>query len=328
VNPLAKSAYDDPAVLKFLDSLVKEGMLELKPTLGANGVHYVEAEKMLGNRMPRDIDGWLETMAEQGILERRFLERMLLCPTCRASDVRSKYTCKLGASANVEHIELVEHVKCGYMGCGKDFKKASQPICPGCSVEMVERDVDFKVVGECYECEQCGHRFDAPNVVHFCGHCNEVFTYHEAIYTKPVAYRISENSLTKIGAGVPYLTTIRSILGEYPFDVRFRETIRGSSGVLHGFDVVAERDNLRLVIDVSPVGREEDLLRLLGKRIDVQPTGCLLIVMSNSEAVASLSKVYGVTVISAASEDELETNLKTFLEQFISPPEIQKSLHK
>lgn len=309
---MVKSAYEDVEVLEFLNSLVRRSVLELRPTLEMVGVRYLEAEKE-SSKPPGEIEAWLETMAEQGVFERRYLNRVLFCPVCRSSCVWSYYTCKRCGSSNVERVELLEHIKCGYMSSRKDFTRSGKPVCPGCKTQLVAIDVDHRLVGECYECFDCGHRTDAPSVIHNCGNCQKSFTYREAVYTRLVAYRISEDALKKIGVGVTYLAMIRRILKECGFDARIRSSLKGASGNVHNFDIIAEKGGFLLVIDVSSEGREEDLLRLLGKKIDTKPAASLLVTISNYEGVSSLGKVYGISVIRAGSEGELESNLRAFL---------------
>jgi hypothetical protein len=65
------------------------------------------------------------------------------------------------------------------------------------------------------------------------------------------------------------------------------------------------------VIDVSLFGDKNDALNLLGKKMDVNPTHSVLIDMPNREELASLGKVYNITIFKGANEKTLMKELRS-----------------
>lgn len=298
---------------KFLNALIKHGVLELKPTLNKEGVHYFEAEKTLKDTDSAGVKTVLQNLEKKGVLESKFFDRVLTCPECDSPEVYSKYACPKCDSYNVEYTELLEHIKCGYIGSRDKFMKDSSLVCPGCQAILTEEAVTYRVIGNCYQCEKCGYRFDAPEIVHFCQQCQRSFNYQEAKYIKIYAYKITDETINKFGRDLPLLETVGEILRENGFTIQFHTQITGVSGVQHTFDIVAKKGEVHLVIDVSLAGNKSDAVSLLGKKMDVNPTESLLIDLSDLEELTPLGKVYGITVFKGVDEKKLENALQSFL---------------
>jgi len=303
---------------ELLGKLIKQGVLELTPTLNKAGIRYVEAEETWENADPAEIKGALENLERKGALVSKFIDRVLTCPDCSSPEVYSKYACSKCNSINVEYTELLEHMKCGYIGSKNKFIKDSSLVCPGCQAELVDAAVQYRVIGNCYQCEKCGHRFDAPEIIHFCQQCKRSFTHREAKYIKIYAYKIADETISKFGKDLPLFETVGEILRENGFGTQFNAEIDGASGVQHPFDIIAKKEKILLVIDVSLSGDKNDVVSLLGKKMDVNPTKSLLLDMSNREELASLGKVYDITVFKGANEKELRNKLRSFLTSLTS----------
>jgi len=298
---------------QLLGRLIKQGVLELKPTLNKIGVHYVEAEETWKTADSSQIKGALENLERKGSLVSKFVDRVLTCPDCGSPKVYSKYACPKCNSINVEYTELLEHMKCGYIGSKNNFIKGSALVCPGCQAELVDDALQYRVIGNCYECEKCGHRFDTPEIIHFCQQCQRSFTHREAKYIKIYAYKIADETINKFGKDLPLYESVGEILRENGFDTQFHAKIEGTSGVQHPFDIIAKKEKVFLVIDISLSGDKNDAVSLLGKKMDVNSTHSVLIDMSNREELAPLGKVYDITVFKGANEKELRNELRSFL---------------
>ncbi len=313
MNQTSETAQTDPEAKKFLGKLIKRGVLELTPRLSEVGVHYLEAEETLGIDDPTHVKGILENLEIKGALVAQFLDRVLTCPDCGSPEVFSKYACPKCNSINVEYTELLEHMKCGYMGSKDKFIKGSSLICPECQAELVDDAVQYRRIGNCYQCEKCGHRFDTPEVIHFCQQCKRSFTHQEAKYIKIYAYKIANETINKLSKDLPLFENIGEILREKGFDTQFNLQLTGTSGVQHPFGVVAKRKDILLVADVSLTGDKNDAVSLLGKKMDVNPTEALLIDLSDREELLSLGKVYGITILKGGNEKQLKRELNNFI---------------
>jgi len=311
-------ATDENQEQKLLGKLIKRGVLELTPTLNKTGIRYVEAEETWKTNDSLQVKQTLENLEKKGALIPKFIDRVLTCPDCSSPEVYSKYACPKCNSINVDYTELLEHMKCGYIGSKSKFRKSSSLVCPGCQAELVDDAVQYRVIGNCYQCEKCGHRFDTPEIIHFCQQCQRSFTHREAKYIKIYAYKIADETINKFGKDLPLYESVGEILRENGFDTQFHAKIEGTSGVQHPFDIIAKKEKAVLVVDVSLSGDKNDAVSLLGKKMDVTPTQSILIDMSNREELASLGKVYNITVFRGANEKELRNELRSFLTSLTS----------
>ena len=297
---------------ELLRKLVKKGVLELKPTLNKLGIHYFEAEETWENTDSTHVKGILKNLEKKGALESKFVDRVLTCPDCGSPEVYSKFTCPKCNSHNVEYTQLLEHMKCGYMGSKDKFIKGSALVCPNCQVELKEEAVHYRVIGNCYQCEKCGHRFDKPEIIHICQKCGRTFTYQEAKYIKIFTYKITDKTVNDFRKDMPILDNIKKILISKGFKVQLHSKILGASGVQHPFDILAEKDETRLVIDISITGNKNDIISLLGKKVDVNPTKASIIDLSKLEELTPLEKVYDITVFKTTNN--LKKDFENFLE--------------
>ena len=58
---------------------------------------------------------------------------------------------------------------------------------------------------------------------------------------------------------------------------------------------------------------ESEIISLLGKKMDVNPTHALLIDLSDREELLSLGKVYSITIEKGGNEKQLKKELRDFL---------------
>lgn len=309
---------------EFLRKLIKKGVLELKPDLNKVGVHYAEAEETWKNADSIQVKGILQSLEKKGALKSQFIDRVLTCPDCSSPEVYTKYTCPKCNSLNVEYTELLEHMKCGYIGSNDKFIKDSILVCPNCQTQLTDEALHYRVIGSCYQCEKCGYRFDKPDIIHICQKCGRNFKYQEAKYIKIFAYKITEETVNALKGDLPVLETIKKTLSDKGFKVQLHPLIAGTSGVQHTFDILAEKNETRIIIDISITGNKNDMISLLGKKLDVNPTKALIIDLSNLDELTQLGKVYDITVFKTADTN----NLSNFLENFqvaLDPKENQKT---
>jgi len=305
----------DAETREFLSKVIKQGILEFKPMLDKDGVRYVEVEENLTGSDPVYIEKTLENLERKGVLESRCVDRVLTCPYCGSPDVHAKYTCRKCGSYSVDYTELIEHMKCGYIGSKDKFVKNGALVCPGCQAGFDEdsKGSAYREIGSCYQCEKCGYRFDKPEIAHSCQKCGRFFTHQEARYIKICAYRIADAAINELGRDLPILRNIEKTLSDKGFRVRLRSQVEGTSGVQHSFDVLAKRNGTRLVIDVSMTGETSDMITLLGKKVDVNPTKALIVDLSNQDKLTPLGKVYDITVLKASDSQDLQNQLEELL---------------
>jgi len=302
---------------EFLRKLIKRGILVLKPRLGKQGIRYTDAEETWKVDLAK-AKAIISRLVKKGLLKPEFVDRALTCPKCGSPEVYSQYTCPKCKSRDVEFTELIEHTKCGNIGSKVSFMKDSCLVCPRCHVELAKKTNDYRVIGNFYQCEGSGHRFDKPDVIHVCQNCRTVSTYQNAKYLKVFAYSVTEGAIKSFQTELPILEDIQKILVGEGFRVQLHAKVKGTSGVQSPFEVLAEKDPVRLVIDVSTTGNRNDMIALLAKKVDVNPTGTAILDLSTSEEITNLGKVFGITVFKASDSPNLSENFRIFVRSLSS----------
>jgi hypothetical protein len=318
------AAQEEDEVEDLLRKLIRKGALELRPTLDRLGVRYAEAEEAWNTDLAQTRDK-LAYLLKKGALESEFVDRVLTCPHCGSPEVHSKYDCPRCKSDNVEFTELLEHVKCGYIGSKDTFMKDSFLVCPRCQAALAEGGSDYRVIGNFYQCEKCQYRFDRPDVVHPCMNCGTISTHQTAKYIKLFGYRIPDEAIREFQKELPVLKNIKKVLGDRGFRVQVHAKVAGASGVESPFDILAEKDEVRLVIDVSMSGDKNDIIALLAKKVDVNPTKAVIVDLSASDELANLGKVYDITVLKTSIDRAVPYNFESFLAALESKESAKRS---
>ena len=314
------SARAEEKELDLLRRLVKKGVLELRPSLDKSGIHYADAEEVLKSGDSGFVKRVLEDLTKKGALKSKIVNRVLTCPKCDSPEVHSKFTCPKCGFDGVELTALLEHMKCGYIGTRSDFVKGADLVCPRCSTTLSGAAGNYRVIGNFYQCDSCGNRFDRPEVLHVCQNCGRSSTYHDAAYVKLFSYRVSEDVVKEFGRELPILDNTRKLLTDKGFTVKLRAKVSGSSGVQSSFDIVAEKGDVRLVIDVSVEGNKNDIIGLLAKKMDVNPTRALILDLSDGDELTLLGKVYDIVVLKARVDQSIPDEFESFLASSVPKP--------
>ncbi len=297
---------------ELLRKLIKKGVLQLKPTLDKAAVRYVEAEEAW-NADSSQVKIMLDDLMKRNLLKSEFLNRVLTCPHCGSPDMHSKYACPRCKSDNVGFTELLEHMKCGNISPKDTFVKGAFLVCPRCQNVLAESGSDSRVIGNFYQCEKCGYRFDRPDVVHICMNCGATSTHQTAKYDKVFKYTIVDEIAKELQRELPVLKSLKKTLADRGFRVQTRARVKGVSGAESVFDIMAEKDDVRLVIDISTTGDKNDIIGLLAKKVDVNPTRAAIIDLSGSDVQTSLAKVYDIIVLKTTADHANVDGLEKFL---------------
>jgi DNA-binding response OmpR family regulator len=75
----------------------------------------------------------LNKLSDKDLLKKEEYERVILCPSCDSVETYSRYSCPSCKSTKIDRLNLIQHLKCGYMGHKKEFEENSNYICPKCS---------------------------------------------------------------------------------------------------------------------------------------------------------------------------------------------------
>jgi len=309
--------YREHDVILLLNRLISEGAGELKPILDpVHGFRYPEVEKVMGGTTT-DAVNLIEKLANAGILEKRFFDKIVYCPSCKAANIAFRYVCPVCRDTHIDPKALFEHIPCGYIDIEDRFRKDDKLLCPRCHIELKKLGVDYKRVGSWFECMACKRRFDDPLPICTCRSCGTTFTIKEADFADVHSYVLTAKAKAELQKGVLFLTRIRDFLEKEGYSVEIPGYLEGASGTTHRFDIVASDTKLPtknvLVIDVASsdtIVEEHPVISLFAKNFDTGASPSIMIAVPKlSESGKKLAELYKINVIEATDMDEAVTKL-------------------
>ncbi|MCW3999256.1 MAG: hypothetical protein NWE93_03360 [Candidatus Bathyarchaeota archaeon] len=318
---------EDKSTRAFVRNLIRKGVVEISPYLDKAGIRYPDAEDYFKDLNYSALSSIFESLGKQGVLKESASIRVLTCPHCNSPEVHSKFACPRCGSEDVWLTQLIEHGECGYIGARKDFLKDEAMVCPRCGTRLAKDGVDYRQIGNFYECEKCSNRFDRPDVIHQCLNCGKVSTYEDAKYIKVLAYKVNNAILSELTSEFPILERLNEFLEEKGFRVRLHDMVSGVSGTKSHFDLIANKDDRLIVIDVSIEGKKSDMVAFLAKKIDVNPTKALLLDLSGGNELTVLGKIYGIDVLGAKVDQDIPDDFKVLVDALLGDLKV-KGLEK
>jgi hypothetical protein len=139
--------------------------------------------------------------------------------------------------------------------------------------------------------------------------CGAIFTYREAVYEKLPYFELTE----KVDQLAPNrfvgdsLKDLEKIFTDKGFTIEHRAKLIGKSGVDQTFDLALRRGKELMLLDISPWGNQNDLIALLGKKMDVDCKSIILLDLTGNPTLASLGKPYDITVLNGKDQGYKET---------------------
>lgn len=119
----------------------------------------------------------LEKLAERGYVERVFVERLSLCPSCGSHALNVHEACLTCGSSNLELFKALFHFRCGFVGPVTAFKAERDGLrCPKCNRILADLGTDHDSPGEYFHCLNCDAMFQTPDVGARCLSCGARFS--------------------------------------------------------------------------------------------------------------------------------------------------------
>jgi len=320
VFELDQDSYSQMLLGKFLSGEIKT----LEPVYNSKGGYsYPVIEEMLGDAS--QVDSFLSKLSDSGVLEKTLFDKVILCPKCSSANISFRYCCPFCKSFDIQKSSLVEHVKCGYMDLEGNFRQGAKYVCPKCHEEMQKIDVDYRKAGVWCSCKNCNKSFDIPVSEHFCRSCNVSSTFEEASIKEVYTYTLSKDVKADSFQSLLLSTPIQELFAKEGFTVRGPAPLKGKSGALHSFDIVASRgdgDNPQgiIVVDLATstgaVVSEQNVIALFAKVFDVSPEKAYLIAIPKlNENGKRMAELYNISTIEAENLKEATNALKESLKK-------------
>jgi len=177
-----------------------------------------------------DPRGYLDALADAGLLERSFFDRLHQCSVCGASRLNVREECPACQAGHIEEESLIHHYRCAYQGLEREFFQDNRLICPKCRRELRHYGVDYDRPGTAYHCRACGHTSSEPAVGFICADCSAHTSSEAAPRRDWHHYRLTGEGRDALLAGrLPTRSLAESV----------RATVPGALARRH-FDMIAD----------------------------------------------------------------------------------------
>lgn len=111
------------------------------------------------------------SLDKQGLLTRRFFDRLFCCPQCRSAHLSVREECHSCRSANISEEVVVHHFRCAHEAPESQFRSHGGFTCPKCARPLRHIGLDYDKPGSITRCDDCGAINDKPAVGFKCVDC-------------------------------------------------------------------------------------------------------------------------------------------------------------
>ena len=112
-----------------------------------------------------------EALAEAGMLERRFVDRHMVCAKCRSHRMLAREECPSCRSAWLSNSAFVHHYSCAHCGPEEHYRQGSMLICPKCKKQLRHYGKDYDKPADVQLCGECGNATTEPIAAFICQDC-------------------------------------------------------------------------------------------------------------------------------------------------------------
>jgi Thaumarchaeal output domain 1 len=150
-----------------------------------------------------DVDRDLETLARRNYLERRFFDRVSLCPKCNSHHLNIREICPGCRRAHLTTEGLLHHFRCGYVGIPAEFMQTKDGgyICPKCNGRMHHLGTQYDRLGKAFRCRVCGVISENPPAEAVCLVCETRTPAEDLISTEVFSYVLTSRGAAAIRRG-------------------------------------------------------------------------------------------------------------------------------
>lgn len=156
-------------ILRYLFTRQKE-LVPYRSSLTLHGLHYPDIEIFLGHN-DESLFNILDLLEDQKLCSSSFFEKVHLCNQCHSSYINFLESCPHCSSADLRLDSLIHHFPCAYVAPEEDFRQHDRLVCPKCAQILRNLGVDFDKPSSVYQCNQCLHTTQEPEVTTICFHC-------------------------------------------------------------------------------------------------------------------------------------------------------------
>ena len=187
----------------------------------------------------------LELLADEGVLEKHFYDRLLFCPHCQSSNLRPGLGCPECGSGNITRGRILEHLPCRHNDLEEGYVAGSKYLCPQCQQELRFLGTDYQSLGINYKCHDCGAISNEASPYWQCLHCSRLFSEDKARETLLYCYRFNETKRRRLEFEFDTKPVFVDFLKSRGYRVTENAIVNGTSksGAGHVIDILAQQDN-------------------------------------------------------------------------------------
>jgi len=131
----------------------------------------------------------LKRWADLGIFQPLLVDRVLVCPDCRAVPTVRRGCCSCG-SVRTENSQLIHHFPCAHVGLVTEFEANGEVVCPKCRQRNLIVGADYEYLCGPYHCLDCDWADTELEFVGQCLACDLRFPIQQAVEEELVGYHV------------------------------------------------------------------------------------------------------------------------------------------
>ena len=245
MSPEYSKILQNDRAAKLLEAMLQGTIAEIKPQLNPQselGFSFPTLSQLL-NIADKEIRAILESLADEGILKRKFVDKFLRCPQCGSMNIRPVYRCSKCHSGNIIHGRVLEHLLCKFVGTEDEFFLKGRLICPQCKQELQTLGSDYRSLGILYKCRDCTEVFNQPTINWSCFKCSSIADGNKIVEVDAHSYSLNEERRNRLQFELRPKIQLLQFLQGREYEVKENATVKGESGATHIFDLLATRDD-------------------------------------------------------------------------------------
>lgn len=187
-----REEFTEERTLNFLKNLLDNGTEVVEPALSPfmPSGHFYQRVAQSFDRTGNDME-FMEQLAEEGLVSRKIVNRIRLCPVCDDHHLNYRESCPKCSSLNFSSEQVVHHFSCGNMGPLSSYKQGAQLVCPKCGDTLRHIGLDYEKPAGNFHCSDCDYIFSEPKVDAQCIWCGYVCPPEKTIEKLIYSYELT-----------------------------------------------------------------------------------------------------------------------------------------
>jgi len=251
--------------MKLMAEMLDGNIFDIRPQLDFTselGFTYPTVKNILEVK-DREVVPILESLVNEGILEKKFFDRLIRCPQCQSINLRPILHCPKCGAGNVSRGRIMEHLVCNYIGLEDEFLTNGNLMCPKCHQALKAVDSGYRSLGLLYKCQECNEVIGMPRIKWHCLKCFTITAEDKITKTDIYHYWLNEAKRSLLEFELKPKPQLINFLKHRGYQVVENASIKGRSGADHMIDLLATKDDgivtYTIAIGIKVAGQKIEL---------------------------------------------------------------------